>query len=119
MAKRTQGNRGSSNRGRKSNRGRSASAGTILERPLESIDLRKLSGNNVYKKSLRTIIDNPVALYLAGTVGAFFLGRFAYRYYQNHPEISEFIRDNFDTVEGKLRDFRGGSAGDVDEVARH
>lgn len=106
----------SSNRGRKSNRGRSVSAKSILARPLQNIDLRRLNGGG-YKRVIRGLSDRPVWLSIAGSVGAFFLGRFLYRYYQNHPEISEFIQDNFNTVEEKLREFRGG---DINEdVARH
>ncbi len=60
-----------------------------------------------YKKMARAVSGNPWALSLAGGIGAFFIGRFLYRYYENHPEISEFIQDNFETVESRLREFRG------------
>jgi hypothetical protein len=108
MARTTQKNTRSNNRGRKSNRGRSVSAASVLQRPLENLDLRKLNGGG-YKRVIRGLYNNPISLYVAGTVGAFFLGRFAYRYYQDHPEISDFIRENIDTVESRLREFRGGA----------
>lgn len=117
MAKKTTQRTRSSNRGRRSSSKSALSAESLLERPLKNVDLRKLNGPG-YKKVIRDIYKSPLAAYLAGGVGAFFLGRFAWRYYQNHPEISEFIKDNFDTVESRLRDFRGESTVD-EEVARH
>jgi hypothetical protein len=100
--------------GRKTvSRSRSISASSILERPLEKINFQRL--NRTGKKAVRSLRQYPIALSLAGTVGAFFLGRLFFRYYQNHPEISEFIKDNIDTVEGKLRDLRGSD----EVVARH
>lgn len=113
MARTTQGSR--SNRGRKSTRGRSVSAKTLLKRPLEGFDFRKLNSGS-YKRAVRGL-NSPVLLSIAGSVGAFFLGRFIYRYYQSHPEISDFIRENIDTVEEKLREFRGGTVDE--EIARH
>lgn len=58
---------------------------------------------------------NPVS-YLAGGVGAYVLGRLMFRYYKNHPEISEFIRDNFEAVEERLREFSGNQE---ETYARH
>ncbi len=60
-----------------------------------------------YKKIARAVSSNPWALSLAGGIGAYFIGRFLYRYYENHPEISDFIQENFETVESKLREIRG------------
>jgi hypothetical protein len=75
-----------------------------------SEDLRSLGGDlagNDYRRFVQAVTRNPLAMSIAGGVGAYFVGRFIFRYYRNHPEISEFIRDNFDTVESRLRDFRG------------
>lgn len=123
MAKKaTQRTRGSSSRSSSNSRGRRSntnsrrsSSDSILERSFDSFDLRKLNGGG-YKKVVRDFTRSPSLLYLAGGIGAYFIGRFAYRYYQNHPEISDFIKENVDTVESRLREYRGGSQ---EEVARH
>lgn len=71
-----------------------------------------------YKNVLRKIKANPLSMYIAGGVGAFFLGRFAIRYYRSHPEISTFLKENFDTVEGKLREYKDSIMSEESE-ARH
>ncbi len=81
-----------------------------------TIDLKKL-GSARSRKALKAVYQNPISMYLVGGLGALLLGRFVFRYYKNHPEISDFIRENFDSVEEKLREFRGlGSGADI---ARH
>lgn len=85
---------------------------SLLEVP--SISTRGMNFKNI----LRKIKANPVSMYLAGGVGAFFLGRFAIRYYRSHPEISTFLKENFDTVEGKLREYKDSIMSEESE-ARH
>ena len=104
------GNQGSQRRGGK--RSTSVSSG-LLEKP---IDMRKFNGGG-YKKILRDIYKSPISLWLASGVGGYFLARFMLRYYRNHPEIAEFFCENFDTVEARLREFRGGSMDE--DMARH
>ena len=77
----------------------------------------KTSGMS-YQSILRKIKASPVSFYVAGGVGAFFLGRFAIRYYKSHPEISTFLKENFDTVEEKLREYKKYMMSDEAE-ARH
>ena len=85
----------------------------------KKIDLRKFNNTDL-QRVVKKIGDSPLALYLAGGVGTIFLARFAYRYYRNHPEIQEFIRENFDTVESTLREYRGGSVEESEgREARH
>lgn len=123
MAKKaaTQRNRGSSSRStntrtRRSNtNSRRSSSESILTKPFESLDFRRLNGTS-YKRMVRDISRSSPLLYIAGGIGAFLVGRFAYRYYQDHPEVSDFIKENVDTVESKLREFRGGHD---EEIARH
>ncbi len=68
--------------------------------------LKALIGGASYQKIAKAASGNPWAMAVAGGVSAFFIGRFLYRYYENHPEISQFIQDNFETVESRLREFR-------------
>lgn len=70
------------------------------------------------QKIMKKVRNNPIALYLAGGVGAIFMARFAYRYYRNHPELKEIIKENFDTVEESLREYRLGTQ-DESAEARH
>jgi hypothetical protein len=113
MALRTFANRGANIR---SGRGFGISKTTMLK-PLRNLTLKNLSSKNVYKKTLRVFAKNPVAFYLAGAAGAYFLGKFAIRYYQNHPQISQFIRDNMEKVESRIKEFRGQRG--PDETATH
>lgn len=104
-----------STRGRKSS-GRTTRSSRSTER--KAFDLRRFNNTDI-QKILKRVRSNPIALSLVGGVGALFLGRFAFRYYRNHPEIKEFIKDNIDMVEETLRDYRSG--GNVEEVteSRH
>lgn len=103
-------------RGRKSSSRSKSSSSQSSQR---KVDLRKFNNTDI-QRVVKKIGENPIALYLAGGVGTFFLARFAYRYYRNHPEIQEFIRENFDTVESTLREYRSGSVEDSEaRDARH
>lgn len=112
--KSTQGNRSRRNVSRGGS-SRSRANETNVEK---SLNLNRLRSGG-YKKIAKNVSKNPLALYLASGLGAFFLGRFVYRYYQNHPEISDFIQENFDTVESKLREFRSGRGLEEERIARH
>ena len=46
------------------------------------------------------------AFLLAGGVGAYFLAKYAYKYYKEHPEIGDFIKENLDAVENSIREYR-------------
>ncbi len=48
----------------------------------------------------------PVVRYVAGGIAAAVLARIALKMSGRYPEIVGFIRDNLDTVETKLREFR-------------
>lgn len=89
------------------------------ERPDNLLEIPTINTRGMnYKNVLRKIKASPLSMYLAGGIGAFFLGRYAIRYYRGHPEIQSFIKENFDTVEGKLREYRDGMMSDQNE-AKH
>lgn len=71
-----------------------------------------------YKSFFRRIGSSPLAYYLGGGVASLLIARFSYRYYQEHPEIKDFLRENFDNVEDKLREYRDSFMSDETE-ARH
>lgn len=104
-------------RGRRSSSGSNSTSSRRTSS--KKVDLRKFNNTDL-QRVVKKIGDSPIALYLAGGVGTFFLARFALRYYRNHPEIQEFIRENFDTVENTLREYRsGGVEESEDREARH
>lgn len=66
----------------------------------------------------RRLRGSPIGMALLAGASSFFLGRLLIQYYQNHPEIGEFVRENVDSVGAKIRDFRGVDV-DTDVNARH
>lgn len=66
---------------------------------------QNLAGYN-YKNLLRSVRSNPMVLNTGIGIGAFFLARFAIRYYKGHPAIGDFIKENLDTVEGKFKEYK-------------
>ncbi len=83
------------------------------------IDLRRFNlgrqGGNL-ATNLRSFISAPATMYVAGGIGAALLTRFAIKYYKSHPEISTFVEDKIDTVEGKLKEYRTTLASSNDSV---
>ena len=59
-----------------------------------------------YKDVLREFISNPAVKYVAGGIATAILARIATNISDRYPEISNFIKENLDTVEGKLNEFR-------------
>lgn len=69
-----------------------------------------------YKNVLREFVNNPAVRYVAGGIATAVLARIATNMSERYPEISNFLKENLDTVEGKLSEFRNGPEG---ESARH
>ena len=59
------------------------------------------------------IISNPTVQYVASGIAMAALTKLASKISGKYPEISNFITENLDTVEGKLGEFRGGSSNEV------
>src|SRR4051812_18393345 len=79
---------------------------------------QKLGGLNL--RSFGRRLRGNKLLFNAGVgVGAFYLVKYAIRYYKANPAISEFLRTNLDTVESKFREFRGISEDSNIADARH
>lgn len=85
---------------------------------LKTIDFRNFNKGDA-KKIINKVSNNPLALYIAGGVGAIFATRFALRYYKNHPELKDFIKENFDAVESTLKEYRHGIEESEGGEARH
>jgi hypothetical protein len=83
-----------------------------------STSSRRGRGGLNYQRLLTKVKGNPLLLNAGIGVGAFFLVRSAIRLYKNHPEFSEWIRDNMDTVESKFREYKSSMMGtSEDEIA--
>jgi hypothetical protein len=78
---------------------------------------QNLGGYN-YKNLARKLRGYPLFLNVGVGVGAYFLVKFAIRYYKDHPAIAEFFKDNMDTIEEKFREFRGSEESTLAD-ARH
>lgn len=70
-----------------------------------------------YKNLGRKLRANPLLVNAGIGVGAYFLVRYAIKFYKAHPEIASFVRENLDTVEERFREFRGTESTLAD--ARH
>lgn len=76
---------------------------------------RVSSGERDYMAIVREIVSNPTVKYVAGGIATAMLTRLATKLSEKYPEISNFIRENLDTVESK---FSGEGLG-RSESARH
>ncbi len=94
-------------------RGRSAKS----PRGLSSSSLESNLKN--YRESIREWSDRPAVKYVAGGIGLAILGRIAFSMSDRYPEIAKFFREGLDTVEGRLREFRGIEATEDSIEARH
>lgn len=63
-------------------------------------------GRSVMRRNLKEWNAVPLLSLIGGGIVAAYFGRYLFRYYQGHPEISETIRDRLDGVESRLRNFR-------------
>lgn len=59
-----------------------------------------------YKDVLRGFISSPAVKYVAGGVATAILARVAANIADRYPEISNFIKENLETVENKLGEFK-------------
>lgn len=61
-----------------------------------------------YKDVLKNFITSPALKYVAGGMVTALLARFANNMTDRYPEISNFIKENLENIEGKLGEFRMG-----------
>lgn len=72
-------------------------------------------GARDYKELLRDLAANPAVRYVAGGIAAAVLTKVATNLSERYPELSNFIKENLDNVEGRLGEFKNG----LGESARH
>jgi hypothetical protein len=59
-----------------------------------------------FKSFFRKLTSSPLPMYLGSGVATLLFARWAFKFYKEHPEVQDFIRENFDTVEDKLREYK-------------
>jgi hypothetical protein len=74
-----------------------------------------LAGQHDYKAIARELLNNPTVKYVAGGIATSLLTKLATKLSDRYPEISNFIRENMDTIESKFSDYRNNDS----ESARH
>lgn len=57
--------------------------GGLMKNYLKRRELNRLS---------KKLFSNPITFYIAGGVGAYFLGKTIYQYYLKNPEFSEIVK---------------------------
>ncbi len=69
-------------------------------------------GRENYAQLIRELISNPAVKYVAGGIAASVLSRLASNMSTKYPELSKFLRENIDSFEGKLGQYRSGLSDD-------
>ncbi len=69
------------------------------------------SGRESYSQMIRELISNPAVKYIAGGIAASVLSRLAVNMEEKYPELSKFLRENIDSFEGTLDQYRPASFG--------
>lgn len=65
-----------------------------------------------YREIIVEFLKSPAVKYVAGGIAMAMLTRFANRISDRYPEISTFIRDNLENMEGKLAELRSNISND-------
>lgn len=72
------------------------------------------------KEMLKDLVNNPAVRYVAGGIATAVLTKVATNLSSKYPEISRFISENLDNVEGRLSDFKNSlNNSSESEVSRH
>lgn len=71
----------------------------------KTINFESLRGKD-YKEVMSDILSSPAVKYVAGGIAAAFLTRIANNMSDRYPEISSFIRENLENMQGKLGEFK-------------
>jgi hypothetical protein len=63
-----------------------------------------------FKEVMKDFITSPAVKYIAAGITTALLARIANNMSDRYPEISSFLKENLDTIEGKLSEFNTGSS---------
>ncbi len=76
---------------------------------------RRSSSSGDYQHMIRELISNPAVKYIAGGIATSILARLAQNMSEKYPELSRFLRENIDSFEGRLGQYRPSYGGDERE----
>lgn len=82
-------------------------------------NISQLSRQGNYKNLIRDLSSSSATRYVLGGIAGILLVRFAMKYYREHPEFSDFLRDNYENVEGRLKQYRQSLSSETSSMARH
>lgn len=71
-----------------------------------------------YSQLIRELFSNPAVKYVAGGIAVSILSRLAQNMSEKYPELSRFLKENIDSFEGRLGQFRPGFSGDEARESR-
>lgn len=75
-------------------------------RSTPSMTSRTEGSQRDYKTMFKELAGNPAVRYVAGGIATAILSRVAANLTQRYPEISRFIAENLDGIEGHLGEFK-------------
>jgi hypothetical protein len=67
---------------------------------------------------LRELIDNPTVRYVAAGFATAILSRLATNLSEKYPELSRLLKENVDSFEGRIGQFRTGMGGGQERESR-
>jgi hypothetical protein len=76
---------------------------------------RRATSSGDYQHMIRELISNPAVKYIAGGIATSILSRLALNMSEKYPELSRFLRENIDSFEGRLGQYRPGFRDDEKE----
>ena len=71
-----------------------------------------------FKHLIREFISNPAVKYMAGGIATAILSRLATNMSEKYPELSHFLKENIDSFEGRLDQYRPGFTGGQERESR-
>lgn len=84
----------------------------------ETSSPRRSSASGDYQHMLRELISNPAVKYIAGGIATSILSRLAQNMSEKYPELSRFLRENIDSFEGRLGQYRPSFGGEDERESR-
>lgn len=66
----------------------------------------RMTDRNSMGNFLGRVGRSPITKAVGIGVAGYFAYKWGRKFYEEHPEIGEFIRDNLETVEDKFREYR-------------
>ena len=91
---------------KRTSRARNLTDRTELDSGSNFSSSRRSSSAGDYQHMIRELISNPAVKYIAGGIATSILTRLAQNMSEKYPELSRFLKENIDSFEGRLGQFR-------------